>query len=714
MKTDNHPDRSPYYHWTCWLIGLGSLAWLLLRSGTNPRRLAYPCQRAALGSSTVFLSYLAGVLGIAHLYHRLKRRVTLLDAGLFALLTAILAGSNAPTLSAYAGTAALPGWTSPTAISSVFVVEQVPAPECSLDGGALPSTPPCSDAGYALRDDGVEALVDEMERRGDYFYQTAAHPTGIVGANDVVVIKVNNQWGGKAGEPNGRLATNNDVLKGLLWRIVRHPDGFSGEIVVAENTQGTNNNWDNQPANAQDQQQSYLDVVNAFHGLGYPVSLFSWDDLNSSTISGGDVDGSGYPAGEYANGNTQDAYILLEDSEGSGTDELSYPKFQTTTGISISMRYGVWDGSSYDSERLTFINLPVLKGHGMAGVTGAWKNLVGFVTIAGSESRYGSWNLMHDFFWGYTGEANKDYGLLGREMARVRTPDLNIVDAIWIAYVNWYGSVVRQDMLLASTDPFAVDWYASEHILRPALGKPSAARAGVFRNATRTNQNAAQAEWPGGSGSYPYIDLLDDYDGDSPSDDEKKQMNVYVVPSVTVTHSSWTENVWYRLADARIRFSDLGSVNAVTVTLVYSYPTADRNSLPRHYHIAAGGDGFTAALALGYRDADVTSAGLNEEDLLLYRYEGNGFWRPYSSTVDVDNNLVMATQAVTAFSTWAIGSGIDRPTLVALRGASAPGEAGRRIGLMATVALVATLAGMGWIRWRKRKGTPDSKVSDLE
>lgn len=33
--------------------------------------------------------------------------------------------------------------------------------------------------------------------------------------------------------------------------------------------------------------------------------------------------------------------------------------------------------------------------------------------------------------------------------------------------------------------------------------------------------------WPGGSGSYPYIDLLDSYDGNTPSDDEKNQMNVY-------------------------------------------------------------------------------------------------------------------------------------------------------------------------------------------
>ena len=114
-------------------------------------------------------------------------------------------------------------------------------------------------------------------------------------------------------------------------------------------------------------------------------------------------------------------------------------------------------------------------------------------------------------------------------MALLRTPDLNIVDAIWVADHNLYGDATREDVLLASTDPFAVDWYASEYVLFPLMSDQncSAARSGIFRNATRTNQNAAASEWPGGS--YPYIDLLDDYDGSTPTDDELAQMNVYVI-----------------------------------------------------------------------------------------------------------------------------------------------------------------------------------------
>lgn len=147
----------------------------------------------------------------------------------------------------------------------------------------------------------------------------------------------------------------------------------------------------------------------------------------------------------------------------SRADELSYPKFRTAGGNTVSMRYGVWDGSIYDSDHLTFIYLPILKMLGMAGATVAWKNLIGFVTIADTDRRYGDWDVMQDFFWGYAEGTNRSYGLIGRTLAMIRAPDLNIVEAIWVATEdNTGGPAVRQNVLLASTDPFAVDWYASE------------------------------------------------------------------------------------------------------------------------------------------------------------------------------------------------------------------------------------------------------------
>ncbi len=518
-----------------WLLGLASLVWLIVRSGSNPRRLMYPCQRIALANSLTFLSGPLSLLASSRLYHKLRGGLVLLHLVILAfLLTGGGVLSAADRLARPTVISSLPGWTSPGAVSNVFAVADVPSPVCSLDGGQLPSTPPCNEPAVAFSDRGITALLALMNANGEPFYRTTQQTAGLIGKDDIVVIKVNNQWGGEGiGQGAGRMATNTDVLKGLIWAILSHPDGFQGEVVIAENAQPTStNDWDANPANAEDQGQSFLDVVAAFRSLGFPVSLFDWTALNGHRVEGGDVFSPGYPQGEYFHGDMQDAYILLDDPQGSAQYELSYPKFCTAGGHYISLRYGLWESGSYQSERLKLINLPVLKRHGMSGATIAWKNLIGFITADGySRNRFGGYTEMHDYFFGYAQGPNQDYGLLGRQIALVRKPDLNLVDAIWVAFQNnTTGEAVRQDILLASRDPFALDWYASEFVLYPIVGRAdvSAARGGVFRRATRVNQNSAQMLWPAGEGDYPFIDLDDTYDGELPLETEKAQMNVFV------------------------------------------------------------------------------------------------------------------------------------------------------------------------------------------
>ena len=569
-----------------WVIGLGSLAWLLLRSGTNPRRLAYPCQRAALFNSLAFLGFPSGIAITSRLYRRLKQKPSLWAALLFLLalfVTINLKGSIFKPQGEALADINLPSWTSSTAISDVFAVQGVPIPQCSLDGGQLQTTPPCNDPSYSFHDDGVDALLDSMESKGDYFYKTSSHPTGILGSNDVVVIKINNQWGGRGtGDGTGRLATNTDVLKGLIWRILQHSDGFTGEIVIAENAQPTSiNKWDVTPANSEYQGQSFKDVVTAFQSKGYPVSLYDWTNLNNSRINGGSLNNSGYPTGEYIKGNMDDGYVMIDDPETGVINELSYPKFRTAKGNYVSMRYGVWEGSHYDLDRLTMINLPVLKRHGMAGATISWKNLIGFITAEGySDNRFGGYYEMHDFFWGYMKGNNQNYGLIGRQLAYIKSPDLNIVDAIWVPYEsNYSGNAVRENILLASSDPFAVDWFASEYVLYPITGNDntSAARGGVFRSATRVNPNSAQLAWQ--AGAYPYIDLLDNYDGTTVSLAEKDQLNVFVstpgttISSVTLISPNGGE-MWRTGSQHQIQWTSSGDIPKINL----SYSTDGFNS----------------------------------------------------------------------------------------------------------------------------------------
>ena len=61
--------------------------------------------------------------------------------------------------------------------------------------------------------------------------------------------------------------------------------------------------------------------------------------------------------------------------------------------------------------------------------------------------------------------------MIGRHISLIRKPDLNLVDAIWVANDNNYdsASAVRCNVVLGSRDPFAVDWYASEYVLRPVV-----------------------------------------------------------------------------------------------------------------------------------------------------------------------------------------------------------------------------------------------------
>jgi hypothetical protein len=274
-------------------------------------------------------------------------------------------------------------------------------------------------------------------------------------------------------------------------------------------------------------------VVDVFQNLGYPVSLYDWTGLNNQRIEGGSINDSGYPTGEYIHGNMSDAYILLDDPDAPAIGELSYPKFRTQNGSYVSMRYGIMEWDRIRSGPPDFSSiLPVLKRHGMTGATIAWKNLIGFITADGySNNRFGGYGEMHNYFFGSSSGPGKDYGLVGRQMAFIKTPDLNIVDAIWVPYEgNFSGNAVRQDILLASTDPMAVDWYASEYLLFPITGveATSAARGGIFRNTTRINQKTAKLLWPGGSGSYPFLDMVGDYDGSTPVDEEKNQLNVYV------------------------------------------------------------------------------------------------------------------------------------------------------------------------------------------
>jgi len=288
-----------------------------------------------------------------------------------------------------------------------------------------------------LVDPSIDSLFLLMETQGVYFHKTGSHPYGIVGSNDVVILKGNFQW-------SGRSTTSTDRIKGLIWKILEHPDGFTGEILVGDNTQHTSIDEDDN--NSEDQEQSIIDVVNTFHAKGYPVYLFNWTLITHNVIT------------EYSEGDYNDGYTYDPASK------ITYPKFQSPEGTYISLKYGIWDSTlqAYNLDRLCLINLPVPKSHGYTGATIALKNWMGVLSIHDLDGRYGGGHSMHyTYMFG-------EFALVTKVMG-VTFPKLTIVDAEW---TNPNGnqppnSSVQTKMLLGSTDPLAASWYAAKYILAP-------------------------------------------------------------------------------------------------------------------------------------------------------------------------------------------------------------------------------------------------------
>jgi hypothetical protein len=277
---------------------------------------------------------------------------------------------NLPTLKATSLT---------TATSDLYFVESASGAQGNLNGA-------------------VSSLVTLMSSHGLNFYKTASQPSGLIGKNDVVIIKVNCQWDQDGG-------TNTDLVKAIIQEIVNHPEGFTGEVVIADNGQWmartSQDAWFT-TTNSYTHSQSEIDVANSFHPT-YKVSTWLWEIVRSSNVA------------EYSSGDTTDGYVVSTTADPDTGMHLSYPKFKTTYGTYISLKHGIWSGSSYDNTRLKLLNVPVLKSHGGFGVTGCVKHYMGVLSGTLTE-----------------GHGGIQSGGLATVMALAKFPTLNILDCIYV------------------------------------------------------------------------------------------------------------------------------------------------------------------------------------------------------------------------------------------------------------------------------------------
>jgi len=307
-------------------------------------------------------------------------------------------------------------------------------------------------------DGGVQVLMELMAEHGQPFYRSAEEgdlqgPSGLIDAGDVVLIKVNSQWDERGG-------TNTDLVKSLIEALLAHPDGFKGEIVVADNGQdqyggaGSGGSLDWGRNNALDRGQSIQAVVGTFSD-GHRVSTYLWDRITTNVVQ------------EFAEGDMEDGYVVSTSVITSTGTMVSYPKFTTPYGTRVSFKHGVYvpEKDDYDVERLKVINVPVLKTHMIYGVTASIKHYMG---VPSDKLTRGL---------GYRAHDTVDEGGMGTLMAQTRVPALNIVDAIWVnarpgdGPRSSYASATEVGVVAASTDPVALDYWASKHILCQICGE---------------------------------------------------------------------------------------------------------------------------------------------------------------------------------------------------------------------------------------------------
>ncbi|MDR2133592.1 MAG: DUF362 domain-containing protein [Treponema sp.] len=303
-------------------------------------------------------------------------------------------------------------------------------------------------------DGGFARLLDSLRPA---FYRPAGAAAGIVGNEDTVIIKINSQWAERGG-------TNTDLLKSLVQYIVDHPGGFRGEVIIADNGQGMfgsarsggSLDWDR--TNSKDKTLSARDVADYFAAAGWRVSGVLWDSLTKTRVR------------EFDEGDSADGYVVEEGALSTGI-VISYAKFTTRYGTPVSFKRGVWDSAAgrYDSDRLRIINVPVLKSHGGYQVTGAVKSYMG---------------VPSNSLTSMSPHQSVGRGGMGTLMAKTRFPALNILDMIYIAPDGGpgapYSRAVQKNMIACSTDPVALDYWASRNVLMPAARAQGNRRASVM------------------------------------------------------------------------------------------------------------------------------------------------------------------------------------------------------------------------------------------
>jgi len=277
-----------------------------------------------------------------------------------------------------------------------------------------------------------------------------------IGKDDIVVIKPNCQWWNQG-------TTNVSAIRRFI-ELVLNINGFRGEIIVAENNQRSNYNsrgWTvENEINYDPDARNLNELISLFNGLGYEnvtkYHLLSSD--KGGRVVSGPEEGDGY------------VHTNIEYSFEDRATIMTYPIFTSSySGITIDFKNGAWKDGDYIDKKIKFINFSVLNHHYL-GATCAVKNHLGVVDLPGDDEGRNEFGQFPDGHYNFHSILTRGMGgAIGKFFNTIRFPDLNIIAAEW---VGWGSRIdpemaIRAKRILASTDPVALDFWATKYILYP-------------------------------------------------------------------------------------------------------------------------------------------------------------------------------------------------------------------------------------------------------
>ena len=163
-----------------WIVGFAAVIWMIFRSGANPKRLTYPCQKVAMPVAVNWLIAVTAFWGGSMFLQRFaKVSAPIVLVGGLIWFAGVLPESPEAKLNT---TLELPTWEVSQPISKVLVLDDIPQTTGSLAKGNA-SVPDAY-----LSDPAIDTLITMLNSKGIYLHKTVQQSEGIVGSDNIVVI----------------------------------------------------------------------------------------------------------------------------------------------------------------------------------------------------------------------------------------------------------------------------------------------------------------------------------------------------------------------------------------------------------------------------------------------------------------------------------------------------------------------------------------------